>query len=185
MPINLQEIRSAVIDYVTLKVTLFMSISISSGGTTINPNEDFSIDLTAQNAGPASGGIPLKDIIWNIGVQNDAVGKLVVPPVALPPLFPPSTTHGVARSGLSTTSQALPAGSQVKEMFFFPPTGSAGNRLEVGQSATIRIRGKAGSSPAGGNSNIQFKIFADIDMDWLFPKDQGSRTGTTALIVIG
>lgn len=174
MAINLQEIRTAVVSYVDTKVTVSISTLTPATGTTINPNEEFSFILTAKNADSASGGITLKDIIWRVWVQSDTVGKLIVP---APPM--------VARSGLSTSSPALIAGSQVKEMYLSPPTDAAGNYLQVGDTDTISLRGKAGSAPAGGSTNIQFKIYADVNMDWLFPKDQDSATVLRTLNVTG
>ena len=177
MPINLQELRSAVINYVDTKVTVSISAPISSTGPSINPNEEFSFTLTARNADAAAGGIVLKSVIWRVWVQNAAIGKLFVPAAPM-----------VARSGLSSALPALPVGSQVGEMYLFPPSFpllDAGNNLAVGDTDTIALRGKAGSAGAGGNTPIYFKIYADADMDWLFPKSQDSSTPSTILHVVG
>jgi hypothetical protein len=173
MAINLQEIRTAVISYVDTKVTVSVSTIAPVTGASIGPNEEFSFTLTAKNADSASGGIALKDIIWRVWVQNDVVGKLIVPAAPM-----------VARSGLSSSSAALTPGTQVREMYLFPPTAS-GNYLHVGDTDTLSLKGKAGAAPAGGITNIQFKIYADVDMDWLFPKDQDSSTYTRELKVFG
>lgn len=173
MPINLQEIRSAVVSYVDSKVTVTISALVPASGTSINPNEEFSFSLTVRNADAASGGIALKDVVWQVWVLNDAVGKLIVPPAPM-----------VARASLSSGAAALPPGSQVREMFLFPPDANA-NYLTVGDTDSINLRGKAGPSGAGGSTNIQFKVHPDVDMDWLFPKDQDSATATRALTVIG
>lgn len=178
MTINLQDIRNAVVTYVDNKVNVSISTLLPTGGNEINPNEEFSFTITAKNAIADSGGIPLKDIIWRIWVENEAVGKLTVP------------TGITARSGLSTTSTLLPAGTLVREMYLFPSSiaflpDDPKNYLGVGDSDTISLKGRAMSNPSGGSSNIKFKIYADIDMDWLFPKDQDSSIATRALVVKG
>ena len=173
MAINLQEIRTAVISYVDTKVTVSVSTIAPVTGASIGPNEEFSFTLTAKNADSASGGIALKDIIWRVWVQDDAVGKLIVPASPM-----------VARSGLSSSSGTLTVGTLVKEMYLFPPN-SLGNYLHVGDTDTINLRGKAGAAPEGGTTEIKFKISADVDLAWLFPKDQDSSTCARVLIVDG
>lgn len=172
MAINLQEIRTAVINYVDTKVGVAISTLTPAAGASIGPNETFSFTLTAKNADSVNGGIALKNIIWRVWVQNEAVGKLTVP-----------AAPTVARSGCSTTSPVLAAGTQVREMYLYP----AGDDyyLSVGESDSIVLQGKAGAAPAGGNTNIQFKIYADVDMDWLFPPKQDSETKTRVLGVVG
>jgi hypothetical protein len=181
MTINLQEIRTAVINYVDMKVTVSISAltPASGSGTTINPNEEFSFTLTAKNADAASGGIPLKNIIWYVWVENDVVGKLIVPAGLM-----------VARNGPSINYTKLTAGSLVKEMYLFPtslflPPADPANYLGVGDTDAVNLKGKAGATPAGGDSKIQFKIYADVDMDWLFPQIQDTSTVTKILNVVG
>lgn len=174
MAINLQDLRTSVINYVDTKVTVSISALTPSSGASINPNEEFTFKLSATNANAASGGIALKSVIWRVWVQNEAIGKLIVPAAPM-----------VARSGLSSGSSVLAAGSQVKEMFLFPPNDSAGNYLGVGDIDTISLKGKAGAGAAGGSTPIQFKIYADADMDWLFPKSQDSASASKTLSVVG
>lgn len=179
MPINLQDIRGAVNSYVDTKVTVSISSVVPTGGTQLNPNEEFTFTLTARNADAASGGISLKDIIWRVWVVNETVGKLIVPAASM-----------VARAGLSETLPALTPGALVREMYLFPPTFAlppfdSARYLGVGDTDTITLKGKAGASPTGGKTNLQFKIYADIDMDWLVPKDEDSATFTRELVVYG
>lgn len=174
MAINLQEIRTAVINYVDTKVGVTISTLTPAAGVSIGPNETFSFTLTAKNADIVNGGIALKNIIWRVWVQNETVGKLIVPAAPM-----------VARSGNSTTSPVLAAGTQVKEMYLFPSNGSADNYLSVADTDVIALQGKAGAAPAGGNTNIEFKIYADVDMDWLFPPKQDSETKSRVLNVVG
>lgn len=196
MSINLHEIRAAVISYMDNKVTVLISAFTPATGATINPNEEFSFTLTAQNADAASGGIALKNVVWRVWVENDAVAKLIVPSAPM-----------VARSSLSATS-ALTPGSLVKEMYLFPPNFlfpplsktvtpievgtdifplpiDSAKSLGVGDTDTLSLKGKAGATPAGGATNIRFKVYADVDLDWLFPPSQDSATATRGLPVSG
>lgn len=179
MSINLQEIRTAVINYIDTKVTVSISALVPTTGDTIGPNEEFSFTLTAQNASAASGGIALKNIVWRVWVENEAVGKLLVPAAPM-----------VARSSLSDTSSLTP-GSYVKEMYLFPPNIAylppldAATYLGTGDTDTLSLKGKAGATPSGGTTNIRFKIYANVDMDWLFPKNQDSSTAAKVLLVEG
>lgn len=196
---NLQDIRNAVISYVDNKVTVTISQITPTAGSEIDPNEDFTFTLTAQNADAASGGIPLRNVVWQVWVDNDAVGKLYVP------------TGMTARSSRSTTSDSnkLTEGTLVREMYLFPsffvfppihlPTPSltlpapdlssrliwpwrdSANYLGVGDTDSIALKGKGLTQ---GASAIQFKIYADVDMDWLFPTGQDSATASKAFQVV-
>jgi hypothetical protein len=59
MSINLEDIRTSVMNYVDSNVTITVT-NLISAGTTINPGEGFSFKLNASNANAASGGVPLK-----------------------------------------------------------------------------------------------------------------------------
>jgi len=177
--LNLGIIRKTIISYVDSKVTVTISALRPASGDRINPNEDFTFTLTDKNADASSGGVPLRNIIWHVWVENDTVGKLYVP----------SSRTAVARSGLSETSQKLTSGNLVREMYLFPVSLLPSridqrNYLGVGDTDSISLKGKAGANPDGGNSNIKFRIYADIDLDWLFPKVQDSAIATRILAVI-
>lgn len=194
---NLQDFRNAILSYVDSKVTVTISQLTPVAGSEIDPNEDFTFTLTAKNADAANGGVPLRDVVWHVRVDNDAVGKLYVP-----------TTGMTARSSLSTTSDSnkLTTGSQVKEMYLFPnslvfphipalsPTllpdlsirfpihfPDSANYLGVGDTDSINLKGKG---IAGGVTAIQFKIYANIDMSWLFPDNQNSTTASRPFKVV-
>jgi hypothetical protein len=65
-------------------------------------------------------------------------------------------------------------------MFIFPPVGDPCRSLLPGVSQTMKLKGKAGSS-TNVNTAVQFKIYAAVDMDWLFSRDQDSFSCSTPL----
>jgi hypothetical protein len=172
MTVNLDEIRTAVINYVDTKVTVRVA-EIDMTGTSINPGEPFSVVLEASNANAAAGGIPLKDVVWYVIIQRDDVATFTVPQ---PPV--------VARSGLSRFLPALTPGSQVREMYIFPTT-AVSNHLSVGDTDTLTVNCRAGSDAAGGTCFMFAKIFATVDHDWLYPPDQDSVSGVALISVVG
>jgi hypothetical protein len=174
MAINLQEIRSAVISYVDTKVTVSLSEAAPVGGAgdIIGPKEDFNFSIAATNADAAAGGIPLKNLIWHVWIEDDKVAKLYVP------FWPTSAV----RSGLKSDSPSLKVGALVGEMYIhnLPWPG-----LGVGQTYTAILKGKAGGEPSGGTSGVGLKIYADIDVDWLFPKGQDTFPVDGKVVVKG
>jgi len=178
MSINLQDLRTAVINYVDTKVTVSISEVTPAAGDEVNPNEEFSFLVTATNARAHAGGIRLKNVIWRVRVANDGIAKLIVPPAPM-----------VARAGVLPPSASLPAGSLQKEMFLFPPAGhplfDSANALGIGDTDTLRLRGKSGPGAAGGTTNIECKLYADVDLDALFPKNQDTSTATRLFGVRG
>lgn len=171
MSINLEDIRTAVMNYVDSNVTITVTHLISAG-TTINPGEGFSVRLNAANASAANGGIPLRNVVWWVSAQDETVFKLLVPDEPY-----------VARSGLSKTSPKLTPGTQVNEMYIFPR--AVDNYLSVGDTDSVTISCKAGSGSVGGACFLYAKVYASVDDDWLFPKDQDSITGVRYIEVVG
>lgn len=173
MPINLQEIRTAVQTYLDTKVTVSISAITPATGASIQPNENFSFSITVTNASAAAGGIALKNVRYRIWLDNYTVGKIIVPAEPM-----------VARTGWLTSDPALAAGKQVDgEMYLFPPNEK--NYLDPGESDTIPLTGKAGAAAAGGTTNIRFKIRADADLEYLFPKHEDSPSTSRSLVVVG
>jgi hypothetical protein len=171
MSINLEDIRTAVMNYVDSNVTITVT-NLISAGTTINPSEGFSFKLNASNANAASGGIPLKNLVYHALVQDETVAKLYVPDEPY-----------VTRSGLSKSSPKLTPGSQVNEMYIFPR--AVDNYQGIGDTDSLTISCKAGPGSTGGACFIFTKVYASVDEDWLFPKDQDSITGGRYIEVVG
>lgn len=177
MPIdNLRDIRTNVRQYLDDKVTVTATIT-ALVGEVISPNENFKIQITARNSPAAAGGIALMNVRWYIRSSNGSIARLIVPPVSI----------GVARTGYHETSRVLPPGDEVTSMYIFPPNSWA-NYLSVGDTDNLGDpgnKGIEGKALAGGVSNISTRIYADIDMDYLFPtKNRSSDTATPAVNVI-
>lgn len=188
MTIILRDIRTAVQNYLDTHVTVTISPLSPASGNTIQPNEYFTFSVTATNSS-AVDAIRLVNVRYYVTVLNPAVGKLVVPDTN-----PDSNGIRYRKPGpvLGLMVDCAPK-EEVGTMYVFPPASvssppfvldRAGD-LDVGDSDTIQLRGKAGTNPSGGNTQITCKILAEPDLDFLFPKNEDSSTATRPLIVIG
>ncbi len=178
MAINLQDIRTAVQTYLDTKVTVSISDPVPVTGSQINPNEDFTFKISATNASSSAGGIRLKNVRYYVGVRNPSVVKLIVPSGIL---------GMTARNSYSASGTTLKEGTQVDSMYLFPGSLSGTDllSLDVGDTDEITVMGKACSGPKGGTTSIDFRIYADIDMDYLFPKDENSSGASKSVTVSG
>lgn len=68
----------------------------------------------------------------------------------------------------------------VAEYFLHPPTGSDPKTLAPGETDTVIVPAKA---LAAGTTTVARQVFADPDLDWLFPKVEDSALGTNNLTV--
>jgi hypothetical protein len=170
MAINLRDIPEAVQNYMNTKVTVTVSSFTPAAGASINPNELFTFSITAANANAAGGGIALKNVKYRIQSANAAVAKIKVP-----------------AGGASTDllGNPLAVGTEVAAFIYDPSVISANDTLGVGDSDSISLTGKAGASPAGGSTNIQARILADVDLDSLFPKNEDTSVVTRNITVVG
>jgi len=162
MTINLQEIRKAVQDYLDHKVNTSISKLTPDVAGTINPDEEFTFSITATNPKTENGGIRLINVRYHLHSTDPAKVKLKVPPVAT----------ATARSGYSSSDAVLAPDTLVADMYLFPTEDT----LDVDDIDTIS--GLKGKALALGNPNISFRIYADVDMDYLFPKNQNSGGST-------
>lgn len=171
---DLQNIRNAVRTYLNTRVTVLISALTPEAGITIQPDEKFSFSITVTNATAATGGIALKNVRYRLWMQNYAVGKLIVPPH-------PMRAYS---KWLETSIERTPGDEISDDMYLFPPNEK--NYLRPGETDTISgLEGRAGDAPAGGTTDIRFKIRAEVDMDYLFPKHEDSPTIDRVLTVIG
>jgi hypothetical protein len=174
MGINLQDLRTAVQEYVRTKVTCTISpIRPPPPNTTLNTNEEFTFDVTVSNAPVTSGGIRLTNIHY-----------LILPPLwfpIIPPrprLFkfrtPDKLAVGTAHS-LDGTQLGDKAWLDPGVGYWIDPAPAAWKTLDPGETVTINgLMGK--SLDKVGNTYIRFQIDADPDMEYLFPLGDGSTT---------
>lgn len=164
----LEDIRSAVQAYLNSSVQVSISQVTAPGGL-INPNEEFTFTVSAKNIG----GISLKNVRYYVGVKNPSVVKLKVP------ADPWKASYHLSPSIIITPEPK--AGDYVNFMYLFPPVPPSQfpflpnqSYLAAGETENITLTGKADSNPQGGQTSIQFQIFADIDVDSLLPKNEDS-----------
>ncbi len=156
MPIDLVDIRSAVVAYVSTHVVAGTTLPTADVGGTINPGEEFSFSALSKNA-PLPSGIRVINITYHLTIAPSSVARFKVP--ASPP----------ARASSLPSEPLLAPGSLVSAMFLFPTD----NSLEPGDSDTIP--GLKGEAISIGNATIRCHIHGDIDLDSIFPKDNRSQ----------
>jgi hypothetical protein len=181
MPINLLDLRGAVQSYLNTKVTVSLSTFAPDVPATINPNEEFSFSVTATNADAANGGVRLVNVRYHLKVVARSVAKLLVPTNS------PLALIGVtARSGPLETDTVLAPGTEVAEMYLFPFNNlgvAVDNKtLDVGEADTLsNLKGIAGGGI--GATDIKFDILADVDLNFLFPKNENSAVARQEIVV--
>jgi hypothetical protein len=175
MPVNLQELRTAVREYLNTKVTLTISTLTPARGATINQSEDFTFSITAANATVALGGIALKNVCYHLRVRNPSVAELIVPPA-------PMVAHSGQTTESPVDSPVLAAGAEVVEMYLTPADEK--NYLTPGESDTIsNLRGRTKMGTGGTGTVIEVRILAEVDMNYLFPTETTSLVTRTLAVV--
>jgi len=125
-------------DYVHQHVAV--TTSITQPGATVNKNETFTIFISAKNNGNAS----LKNVKYRVSVGSSSIAQLLTPP----------------GSNTNLVGDLLDPGKYVKGFIHDP--GWEESKLEPGESQQWTVYGKA---IAGGTTNIQAGITADLDLD--------------------
>jgi len=166
----LTDIRTAVAGYANTNVTTTISTPVPDVPGTINPDEEFTFNITANNAG-APDGIQLINVRYHLSVSGAGV-QLIVPAEAL----------AVARAGSTDSFAQLTPGDLVASMFLFPASLD-GQTLGVGDSDSLNgLKGKAGSTTGSGTLSVH--VHVDPDVDALFPKERLNLSGTRAVNVV-
>lgn len=168
MSIVLSEIRTAVQTYLNTKVNTTISAITPDGPATLNPNEEGSFKVEIANALAGAGGVRLVNVRYHLRTTTPALLKFKVPPVAV----------AAAKSGVALASPALTPGTFVSEMFLFP----GDNSLDAGDIDTLN--GLKVKATALGNANITCHVHADIDMEYLFPKNEDSSTANRSISIV-
>jgi hypothetical protein len=169
MAINLKDITDAVKSYLDNKVAVRVSGISPQSGTVLGPNESFTFRVDVTNADAANGGVALNKLRCRLSV-DPTVAKLKVPPTAIG-----STTDG--------NGNPLVAGALVGTMVIDPSNPAFD--LKAGESAGLTIAGVAASDPNGGSATINARVFADVNQDLLFPKQESTPPFPRPIQVIG
>ena len=169
MAINLSEIPTAVKTYLNTSVQIKVVAIAPANGTSISPNESFTIQLTVTNANSASGGIALNNLKLRMSVAIAGIATLLVP----------------VNDGTSVSDDGTPlfAGQEVAQLNFIP----LDRTLPVGGVRTFFIKGKAGGpgfgAPAAQSTSFRVRAFADVDLDQLFPKSEDTNEAVKVIHV--
>jgi len=182
MAINLQELRAAVQNYLDTSVKVSISNITPKSGTQLNPNEEFTFSVTADNSIAGPNAIQLINVRYHVKLNPIGVAKLLAP-------NSPATAATVVKAFNNPQGTGTPfvLNQSVDEMyvFFSGLTFDQANVLSPGDTDTIGLKGRAGSAPGGGATNIQVRILADPDLAHLFPKEQDTPTISKPLNVVG
>jgi hypothetical protein len=168
VPINLPDLPQAVRAYLDTRVTVTVS-ALTPTGQVINPGETFTFSVTATNASAPNGGIALTNVRYQVSVVNASVARIRVP-----------------STGTAIDAQGQPIAPNSEVGFFtFNPSGEDPSYLQIGETDSLSLTGRAGPSPAGGSTSIRARIQADPDINALFPRNENSTQGSRNVSVVG
>lgn len=169
MPIELQDLRSAVRDYIDSKVSVTVSSILPVTGDDINAGEYFKFNLTATNTSASSGGVQVKNIRFYVSVADPVQAKLIVPAT--------TTAKAYGDSGLKSV---LNPNDEVSSMYLTLPTGDT--VLTTGDSDSITsLRGKA---RVKGTFTIKAALLVDPDLDYMFPVNEQTPTVSKSATIL-
>lgn len=189
MAINLQDIRTSVQTYLNEKVIVKISELIPESGIQLGQNEKFAFKVTVSNAPSNEGGLALKNVRYYIEIDNPLVAKLYVPP-NIEDFF---HVIGWAKSEPNDNSENLQPGKLVNYYYLFPGKGNKHkDYLNPGESKSFgstifsesHIKGKTQTPLNGSGASIVFKVLAEIDLDYIFPKNEDSPIVTKPFSVV-
>ena len=159
MPINLQDIRTAVRDYLDTKVTCYIS-TVRPGIPNAFPDELFKFDISVLNANAAAGGIRLKNVRYSISLSDPSIADLIIPSPKIGSCTSPYFPFDPFKEG------------EHKPSYILKPIDTDYKTLDVGEQDFIGDLG--GIAKKLGGCRIQFQILADVDTTYLFPRDETS-----------
>lgn len=161
MAISLSDIHNAYVDYFSSLVVT--SITVTPKGSEINPNENFSLTLTAKNSpdDPAQG-LSITNVRFHVKLQHPNKAQLVVP----------TSDVGVAYSDPGTRAPLTP-NQPVTEMYLIPHNDIGLSLLGPGAKKSVTIEG---ATMEAGSAKVTFDVLADLDVGILFPTNQSSES---------
>ena len=170
IPFNpLDLLNMLVVNYVDTRVIVTLDNLAPDTAPIVGTNEGFKFRLRVQNTQSTVGGMRLKGL--RCFLQVGSIARLIVPPATL----------GTARSTNDPTAAALPVGSEQSQFYLFLPDSNSGLDVNTTKLISDNFRGIAKLTP--GTTKIQCSVFAEPDLDSLFPKNQGSFKGELELKV--
>ena len=171
----LHDLRNEYRRYVGEHVKISISPVRPAVPGTVNPDEEFSFDLTVQNetvktfaGAEITAGIPIVNVRIALYVSG-GTGRLIVPALR---------NIKEVRSNDSDPSSVLSSGQLAEHIVIFPVAGTLapGQQLKL-----IGLKGKAGS--AVGTILLTCYAQAAIDVDWLFPKEPAGAGASASTVV--
>src|SRR5262249_55774790 len=114
---------------------------------------------------------------YRLSVDDERVAKLIVPD-GKPPF-----SDATPRVGPGGSDRELAPGGRVREMYlcFSGPRAV----LDVGQVATIdNLTVEVGQAPGRRRAEVHFSVLADLDVDFLSPREVESPVAVLDLFVV-
>jgi hypothetical protein len=178
MEITLADIRKASKEYLQKYTSLTISDMVTIGNQ-LNPNEEFTFTISVLN----TGGIRLKNVRLKVWVGNDKVGKLMVTGNFLVYTMIASATVP-SKPDNAKDFEGNPIFGLVSgmEITLFNDWGTLDPNEVV---APLTFTGKAASDIVSGKNHIYAQLIADIDEEYLFPKNRVSNEYSKPFGVIG
>jgi hypothetical protein len=169
--INLPDLPQAVRAYLDTKVNVTVELR-PDNGPIVNQGEGCHILVNVRNASAGDGGIALTNVRYQVSVKDPTLAKF----------FVPGQSAGTA---IDEHGQPLAAGALVG-FFNWNPSDPDQSYLRIGEDTSpgIRFNGKVGAGAAGFTVLISARILADPDLNALFPRNENSTWGTTAVDVV-
>ncbi len=159
----LNDLRSEYVKYVSEHVKVLTSAIRPAVPGTLNPNEEFSFDVTVRNGEirrvmgmDMPDGVPIVDLRIGVYVATGP-GQLIVSALRV---------IREIRSDARDASTILSPGQLVPSMWLLPVV----TQLKVGDEIVVKgLKGKA----TGALGAIRLTVYAEacVDLEWLFPKD--------------
>jgi hypothetical protein len=174
MAIKLIDIPNAFDSYLNSKVHMTISKINPAEGIDVNPNEEFTFGIRVTNAPNLPDGtkdpegFTLRNVRYRVFVGDSSTAKLIVP------------SKGTARN----KDGPLAPGAEVGD-FTFNPSDDKAFDLEVNDTDTLAVTGKAGSDGSGGTTEIFAIVHADLDLNEVLPKGVPTLRASKTLVVTG
>lgn len=168
MPIDeLRDIPAKITEYLNTKVKVTISPITPATGNSLGPGEKFTFKVTVANANAVNLGVALRNVKYQVEVDNDAA-MLVVP---------------LSGGATDLAGIPVPGGAVVRAFIFYP--GGDNFELGVGETDSLAVTGIAASAPDGGVGALRARIRADVDLTQLFPRGEDTPPVTRLLEVTG